>query len=326
MEPFNEQEKVCFAEILPGVPELTKYQRHLLAEIIKHSQLDIQYLEALVRHIEPNWMQMQLPNGRNMAQCMKTAESMYIGQRGTKRKASEEEPSTQRNNNTQSPRPQALPLLSQPSPAQNSPAHILRQTSLLSGPHLQQSQQPELPPKKKKGRPAYAGRDVTSQRPFNPRPIAPKPSSQAPQKAHSAYRSIAPAPHIALPPLPPGSLPTVHRGLSLDVSVDLYRAPSNLHPHQSTISLAGELQSSQPAGALDNSPHGEQMSNHPRSLSEGIPRMKKQEDSPNNRPNSLQPVATDDQNHEAESVTPDQVQETKSSPEKEVKNRRHRQG
>ncbi|KNB08472.1 hypothetical protein FOXG_09336 [Fusarium oxysporum f. sp. lycopersici 4287] len=95
MEPFNDQEK-----------------RHLLAEIIKHSQLDVQYLENLVRHIEPNWMQMQLPNGRNMAQCMETAQNMYIGQRGTKRKASEEESSTQNNIDGQLPSDQALSLLS----------------------------------------------------------------------------------------------------------------------------------------------------------------------------------------------------------------------
>ncbi|KAF9761815.1 hypothetical protein IL306_003718 [Fusarium sp. DS 682] len=275
MEPFNEQEK-----------------RHLLAEIIKHSQLDVQYLENLVRHIEPNWMQMQLPNGRNMAQCMETAKSMCIGQRGTKRKASAEETSTQSSNNAQSPSQQALPLLFQPSPAQNSPVPIQRQTAMPPGTHLQQSHQPELPPKKKKGRPAYAGRDVTSQRPFNPRPIAPKPSAQTPQNAHSTFRPIAPVPHIVLPPLPPGSSQAIHRGLSREVPVDFYNAPSNADSQQPTILPAGTLQPNQPSGALDSSP----------------------------------PVTTGDQNYAAQSVAPDQVPETKSSSEKEVKNRRQKKG
>ncbi|EXL86672.1 hypothetical protein FOPG_02154 [Fusarium oxysporum f. sp. conglutinans race 2 54008] len=260
MEPFNDQEK-----------------RHLLAEIIKHSQLDVIYLENLVRHIEPNWMQMQLPNGRNMAQCMETAQNMYIGQRGTKRKASEEESSTQNNIDGQLPSDQALSLLSQPSPAQNSPANFQRQPAMTPGPHLQQHQQPEQPPKKKKGRPAYAGRDVTSQRPFNPRPIAPKPSAQILQNSHSVFRTIAPAPQAVLPPRPPGSLDNTYRGLSR-APVEFQNTHGNLDTYRPSITpSSGMPQPKQAAGILDNIRHGEQMSNRPRSLSEAVPRVQKQE-------------------------------------------------
>ncbi|EGU74693.1 hypothetical protein FOXB_14793 [Fusarium oxysporum f. sp. conglutinans Fo5176] len=235
MEPFNDQEK-----------------RHLLAEIIKHSQLDVIYLENLVRHIEPNWMQMQLPNGRNMAQCMETAQNMYIGQRGTKRKASEEESSTQNNIDGQLPSDQALSLLSQPSPAQNSPANFQRQPAMTPGPHLQQHQQPEQPPKKKKGRPAYAGRDVTSQRPFNPRPIAPKPSAQILQNSHSVFRTIAPAPQAVLPPRPPGSLDNTYRGLSR-APVEFQNTHGNLDTYRPSITpSSGMPQPKQAAGILDN--------------------------------------------------------------------------
>jgi hypothetical protein len=188
-----------------------------------------------------------------MAQCMETAQSMYIGQRGTKRKASEEEPSTQNNSDGQLPSNQTLSLLSQSSPTQNSPANFQRQLAMTPGPHLQQSQQPEQPPKKKKGRPAYAGRDVTSQRPFNPRPIAPKPSAQTLQNAHSAFRPIAPAPHVVLSPRPPGSLHNTYRGLNRALPVEFHNAPSDLDPHRSsTTSSAGALQPNQPAGILDN--------------------------------------------------------------------------
>ncbi|KAF5716108.1 hypothetical protein FGLOB1_2721 [Fusarium globosum] len=250
MEPFNDQEK-----------------RHLLAEIIKHSQLDIQYLEDIVRHIEPNWMQMQLPNGRNMAQCMETAQNMYIGQRGTKRKASEEESSTQNNNDGHLPSNQALSLLSQPSPAQNSPANFQRQPATTPGSHLQQPQQPEQPPKKKKGRPAYAGRDVTSQRPFNPRPIAPKPSAQNPHNSHSVFRTIAPAPQAVVPPRPPGSLHSTYKGLNHALPVEFRNAHGNLDAYRPSITpSSGMLQPKQAAGILDHIPVGNRISSVGRQL------------------------------------------------------------
>ncbi|CVK94240.1 uncharacterized protein FPRN_10306 [Fusarium proliferatum] len=308
MEPFNDQEK-----------------RHLLAEIIKHSQLDVQYLEDIVRHIEPNWMQMQLPNGRNMAQCMETAQNMYIGQRGTKRKASEEESSTQNNNDGHFPSNQALSLLSQPSPAQNSPANFQRQPATTPGSHLQQPQQPEQPPKKKKGRPAYAGRDVTSQRPFNPRPIAPKPSAQNPHNSHSVFRTIAPAPQAVVPPRPPGSLHSTYKGLNHALPVEFRNAHGNLDAYRPSITpSSGMLQPKQAAGILDHRPHGEQMSNRPRSLSEAVPRVQKQEDSPNNRSSSLQPIGTGGQSRIIQSRAPDQMQEMKTKSEKETTNRRQR--
>ncbi|KAF5633090.1 hypothetical protein F52700_6191 [Fusarium sp. NRRL 52700] len=297
MEPFNDQEK-----------------RHLLAEIIKHSQLDVQYLENLVRHIEPNWMQMQLPNGRNMAQCMETAQNMYIGQRGIKRKASEEESSTQNNNDGQLHSNQALPLLSQHSPAQNSPANLQRQPTMAPGAHLQQTQQPEQPPKKKKGRPAYAGRDATSQRPFNPRPIAPKPSAQVPQNSHSVFRTIAPAPQAVLPPRPPGSLHNTYKGPRRAFPVEFQNTQRNLDSCRPSItSLSRMLQPKQA--------HGEQMSNRPRSLSEAVPRVQKQEGSPNNRSSSLQPMGTEDQSRIIQSRAPDQMQETKTKSDEETTNR-----
>ncbi|KAF5531102.1 hypothetical protein FNAPI_13390 [Fusarium napiforme] len=253
MEPFNDQEK-----------------RHLLAEIIKHSQLDVQCLESLVRHIEPNWMQMQLPNGRNMAQCMETAQSMYIGQRGTKRKASEEESSTRNNNDGQLHSNQALPLLSQHSPAQNSPANFQRQPAMATGPHLQQPQQPqqpEQPPKKKKGRPAYAGRDVTSQRPFNPRPIAPKPSAQILQNPHSGFRTIAPAPQAVLPPRLPESLHNAYKGPSRELPVEFQNTHRNLDTFRPSIkSSSGMLQPKQATRISDNTSVGNSVSSVGRQL------------------------------------------------------------
>ncbi|KAK3692904.1 hypothetical protein B0T22DRAFT_30480 [Podospora appendiculata] len=56
-------------------------RRFVLAEMIKVSQMDVGTLVEFIRHhdiqISPNWLQMQLPGGRNMNQCLRAAEAMF---------------------------------------------------------------------------------------------------------------------------------------------------------------------------------------------------------------------------------------------------------
>ncbi|KAJ4264906.1 hypothetical protein NW762_005149 [Fusarium torreyae] len=211
MDSFNDQEK-----------------RHLLAEIIKNSQLDIKTLEMFVKsnYIEPNWMQMQLPTGRNMAQCIQAAYSLEVLQRGTKRKASYIEPDNQSNNSAQSPSSQEPPTIPQPHTSSGSFTILPRPPAMPLDSRLQHPQPNGPPAKKKKGRPAYAGREVTSHRPFNPRPIAPKPPPHIQPKPQSSFRPIAPAPHPVLPPLPvSGPLQSASGGRSFTLTDGAETAP-----------------------------------------------------------------------------------------------------
>ncbi|KAK3901046.1 hypothetical protein C8A05DRAFT_16717 [Staphylotrichum tortipilum] len=54
-------------------------KRFVLAEMIKLSQLDVNVLVNFVKAhgIQPDWLHMQLPGGRNMSQCLHAAETMF---------------------------------------------------------------------------------------------------------------------------------------------------------------------------------------------------------------------------------------------------------
>ncbi|KAH6636245.1 hypothetical protein F5144DRAFT_172118 [Chaetomium tenue] len=54
-------------------------KRFILAEMIKLSDVDVGVLIHLVKShdIQPKWMYMQLPGGRNMSQCLHAAEAMF---------------------------------------------------------------------------------------------------------------------------------------------------------------------------------------------------------------------------------------------------------
>ncbi|KAJ4307875.1 hypothetical protein N0V84_012439 [Fusarium piperis] len=185
MEPFTEEEK-----------------RLLLAEIIKNSQLDVKILGRFIKsnRIEPNWMQMQLPAGRSMAQCMRAVDGLDIKPRGRKRKVTyKEEPDSQSSREAPSSSSQELPPLPRPSvPSKHVP--ILPRPSSTGSLESPLSQPTEPLPKKKRGRPVYAGREVAGYQPIIPRPIAPKPSEE-PRREHPRYLQPAngPAPRTILP-------------------------------------------------------------------------------------------------------------------------------
>ncbi|KAK3333138.1 hypothetical protein B0T19DRAFT_117750 [Cercophora scortea] len=56
-------------------------RRFVLAEMIKASQMDVGTLVEFIRHHDiqtsTDWLQMQLPGGRNMRQCYRAAEAMF---------------------------------------------------------------------------------------------------------------------------------------------------------------------------------------------------------------------------------------------------------
>ncbi|KAI1410144.1 hypothetical protein F5Y13DRAFT_77556 [Hypoxylon sp. FL1857] len=54
-------------------------KRFVLGEMIKVSTIDVPTLVEFIRahQVEPNWMSMQLPNGRNMNQCLGAVETMF---------------------------------------------------------------------------------------------------------------------------------------------------------------------------------------------------------------------------------------------------------
>ncbi|KAM0436048.1 hypothetical protein ACHAPT_002940 [Fusarium lateritium] len=146
MEPFTEDEK-----------------RLLLAEIIKNSQLDVKILGRFIKsnRIEPNWMQMSLPAGRPMAQCMRAVDGLDIKPRGRKRKVTyKEDPDSQSSKEPPSSSSQELPPLPRPSIASKHVPILPRPSS--SGSLESPLSQPAAPlPKRKRGRPLYAGREVS---------------------------------------------------------------------------------------------------------------------------------------------------------------------
>ncbi|KAI0883378.1 uncharacterized protein GGS22DRAFT_29672 [Annulohypoxylon maeteangense] len=54
-------------------------KRFVLGEMIKVSTIDVYTLVEFIKahHVEPNWMSMQLPGGRNMNQCFGAVETMF---------------------------------------------------------------------------------------------------------------------------------------------------------------------------------------------------------------------------------------------------------
>ncbi|KAI2639905.1 hypothetical protein GGS26DRAFT_292106 [Hypomontagnella submonticulosa] len=54
-------------------------KRFVLGEMIKVSTMDVSTLVEFIKnhHVEPNWMLMQLPGGRNMNQCIGAVENMF---------------------------------------------------------------------------------------------------------------------------------------------------------------------------------------------------------------------------------------------------------
>ncbi|KND92325.1 hypothetical protein TOPH_03121 [Tolypocladium ophioglossoides CBS 100239] len=177
-------------------------KRFVLAEMIKSSTVDIDTLMEFVQanNISPNWMNMQLPHGRNMNQCIQVAE--YISNLPTARKRQStssqgEPPSSHVGGATECP-DQHLPSAS-PATKTTSPPKLKQLARIAPRPtngtvedHGQGqtlSSPPARPqPSRKRGRPSKADMAKRDLKPILPKYIAPRPPHQMP-----GYQMILPA-------------------------------------------------------------------------------------------------------------------------------------
>ncbi|KAH6890498.1 hypothetical protein B0T10DRAFT_321357 [Thelonectria olida] len=167
-------------------------KRFLLAEIIKTSQMDVDTLSNFIRAngIEPNWLQMQLPFGRNMNQCMQAADQVGIKQVSwLKRKMTDDHggPSSKRMSlqgnvepSSVAPGPHHVPIL--PRPASSS-------AEITPAPTPAPPPAPPATGPKKKGRPSRA--DRAKLRPILPQAIAPRPPVEQNENNQPANQSNA---------------------------------------------------------------------------------------------------------------------------------------
>ncbi|KAL8359614.1 hypothetical protein RB601_007735 [Gaeumannomyces tritici] len=207
-------------------------KRCVLAEIIKVSSLDVSTLVDFVRsyNVEPDWLSMQLPGGRNMNQVIRAYETMFQVQAQQppipvphlKRKSIDDlnEPMPKRL--AISPVEQPPPTLHAPQPLPppsaapfNLPRNIQPRPAPNGYPTLAPivASPPIVSPAgsgRKRGRPSKADKEARANASSGYVPVAPMPS-QASQPAFQA--SPAPAPTsvpsppeqnpVAPPPLPP---------------------------------------------------------------------------------------------------------------------------
>lgn len=137
-----------------------------------------------------------------MALCMRAVDGLDIKPRGRKRKVTyKEEPDSQSGKEAPSSSSQELPPLPRHSvPSKHVP--ILPRPSSTGSFESPLSQPTEPLPKKKRGRPLYAGREVAGYQPVIPRPIAPKPSEDLRREVHRHLQPAnGPAPRAILPKL-----------------------------------------------------------------------------------------------------------------------------
>ncbi|KAK4146306.1 uncharacterized protein C8A04DRAFT_25813 [Dichotomopilus funicola] len=178
-------------------------KRFVLAEMIKLSELDVGVLVNLIKShgIQPDWMHMQLPGGRNMSQCVHAAEVMFDTPMpppiisSLKRKSLGDLPDPY-------PKRQAVASPGEVSPRGFTPGSILHQQPPPPPPvNIQQRPNGYSP-----ALPAPAPPAVTS--PYNPTP-PPRKRGRPPKSAQSAWQNVTPA-HIAPSPAPTGQSQQPH--------------------------------------------------------------------------------------------------------------------
>jgi hypothetical protein len=155
----------------------------VLAEMIKASRIDVESLVDFIKYhrIEPDWMSMQIPLGRNMNQCMQFAGHISITTPYLKRRPSsvDFEPPTKR------PAFSELPEHARPTSSQGilQPVWQPPTPTTAAGPRsanglVDSSPQTSAPgpAPKKRGRPSRADKAKRDLRPLLPQHLAPRPS------------------------------------------------------------------------------------------------------------------------------------------------------
>ena len=182
-------------------PSFTREEKlFVLAEMIKASRIDVDSLVRFIKYhkIEPDWMSMQIPLGRNMNQCMQFAEHISVATTSLKRRPSDDydHPSKRPafSDMPEQPRPTSSPGILQPAvPSQT--VNYSMQARVPNG-TLESPPPPPAPmPAKKRGRPSRADKAKRDLRPLLPQHLAPRPPpGTAPQVlSPNAPRPILPA-------------------------------------------------------------------------------------------------------------------------------------
>ncbi|KAM4068099.1 hypothetical protein HRG_009615 [Hirsutella rhossiliensis] len=166
-------------------------KRFVLAEIVKSSAVDIDTLIIFIQtnNISPDWMQMQLPHGRNMSQCMQVFKQLSIhpgAWSGQSTSGQGEPASSHTGGATTTPERDApyMPAVTKNRllmPKQFAPIAPRPVDAKLES---QDRGQPvsSLPgsqkPSRKRGRPSKADMAKRDLKPILPKPIAPRPPPQ----------------------------------------------------------------------------------------------------------------------------------------------------
>ncbi|KAF5230040.1 hypothetical protein FAUST_10020 [Fusarium austroamericanum] len=313
MEPFNEHEK-----------------RQLLTEIIKHSQIDNHQLYRFIggSSVAPNWFHLALPNGRTLAQCQMTLATMgkEVSAQGIKRKAPGDGPSNEAGNGVQTPGSQEPEVQAQSGTVQSSHMSVQHQSAMPM--NQQQYQYQSGPPPKKKGRPAYSGRNAMGQRPFNPRLLAPMPGQQVVQNAQSSFRPIAPAPQLhsgTAAAVGPVVISGMDQGLMCAPAAQQQgrmRLPT-VRVRMAMEEMARQRGDQQALLALSRLPG--QAPNHSRSNSEVVPDTSEQEETEKDRSRSVELIETKDETSAAEDDTLEQAEGEKNGTPEQSKGLRRSQ-
>ncbi|KAK4668482.1 uncharacterized protein QC764_707715 [Podospora pseudoanserina] len=199
-------------------------KRFVLAEIIKASRMDVGVLVNLIRShdIQPDWLSMQLPRGRNVNQCIHAAEAMFNAPMPPplisplKRKSfgdvSDQLPKRQALASPSEPPPHGSPYHATPAFAQHhvNIHHPNGQPTVALAPNPNtvpaSAPTPYPGPPRRRGRPPKSENrsghwQITTSYPnITPAPIAPAPApapASAPQPSSPSFRAqapIAPAP------------------------------------------------------------------------------------------------------------------------------------
>ncbi|KAL2017686.1 hypothetical protein VTK56DRAFT_1846 [Thermocarpiscus australiensis] len=199
-------------------------KRFILAEMVKVSQMDVGVLVDFIKShgIQPNWLLMQLPGGRNMSQCLHAAEVMFntpmpppiisplkrrsvgdLAEHGSKRRAvaspGDTSPSGPSHSANVQPAVTTQPVNILPRP-NGYPTTTLVSSSTGSA-------MPIIPVQtgRRRGRPPKAVQNtwqVSTYPPLSPAPIAPSPAPTIAPQPHSPGLGATPA-YQALPHGPP---------------------------------------------------------------------------------------------------------------------------
>lgn len=188
----------------------------MLAEIIKHSKVDLNNIAAFIRanHVEPDWLNMHLPYGRSMSQCIQATEQMAIPSAAIKRRLSNEYSEQIPKRVATSERPEYALHTQYPNyqylpPPAASHVNILPRP--LNGDHREpRSPAPKPDGPRKRGRPSRADKAKRDLHPLLPRPS----SDQTSPILHSPHPVPSPGSQNGLASLASRSdkLPTIMPG------------------------------------------------------------------------------------------------------------------